>query len=298
MDRIRRDGENRFLEVMGVDELELMTPALAGVLHLRDEVQRLAGLRAHRGDGEQGPDVLTRRFAVALLDLVARPVAADDLLEQPEVGGQVIGMRDVLKPQGPQRVLVVAGEPAQSRIHAAEGAVELHDGLADGSVLERQPEAFMRFQQLAVVRPRLGHVLDEAHPAEQRAVLITHGGELVLQDAIELRSLDGDGLARERLAVRALEPGGHIRAEGRGQRLALDHLTGQPDVSQTASPSGQESQLVVIDEQRTTREVSAQRAQPGARELLGPGSPASLAGAAGAHDADGSRLLHGPPFGG
>ena len=90
---------------MGVDELELMTPALAGVLHLRDEVQRLARLRAHRGDGEQRPDVLTRRLAVALLDLVGRPLAADDLLEQSEVGGQVIGMRDVLKPQGQQRFL-------------------------------------------------------------------------------------------------------------------------------------------------------------------------------------------------
>ena len=84
---------------MGVDELELMTPALAGVLHLRDEVQRLAGLRAHRGDGEQGPDVLARRLAVALLDLVGRPFTADDLLEQLEVGSQILGMRDVLKPQ-------------------------------------------------------------------------------------------------------------------------------------------------------------------------------------------------------
>ena len=105
--------------------------------------------------------------------------------------------------------------------------------------------------------------------------------------------------AGEGLAVGALEAGGDVRPERRGQRLAFDHLARQADVGQTASPGGQEPQLVVVDEQRATGEIAAQWAQPGARELLGPGAPASLAGAAGTHDADGgSRLWHGPPFGG
>ena len=89
-----------------------------------------------------------------------------------------------------------------------ERPVNLHDGLADRGVLEFEPETLVRFQQLTVVGPSLGHVLDEAHPAEQGAVLITHGGELVLQDAIELGGLDGDAFPGEGLAVRAFEAGG------------------------------------------------------------------------------------------
>src|SRR5436190_22488273 len=115
--------------------------ALGDVLDLGDEVQGPTVLVAHDRDRQQDPDDRTLLGEVALLHLVRRAVAVDELVDVGEVGVEVVGVGDVREGQFLQLVLAVADQVAQRAVDLEEAPVEPDQGHADRRVGERGLEA-------------------------------------------------------------------------------------------------------------------------------------------------------------
>ncbi|GAB3656795.1 hypothetical protein GCM10027596_11430 [Nocardioides korecus] len=106
-------------------------------------MQRSAGAVADQADREVDPD----HVAVAVEVALAQPVAGDqplgELLEQLQVPGQVLGVRDLLEGQGHQLVGRVAEHGREGLVDAAEAALQRDQGDPYGRVVDREAPALL-----------------------------------------------------------------------------------------------------------------------------------------------------------
>ena len=86
---------------------------LGDVLHLRDDIERVALLIADDRHGHQHPDVVAPGVAVALLDLIAGDLAGHEVSPVLRVEIDVVGVRHRAKRRGLQLVLGVSGDPTE-----------------------------------------------------------------------------------------------------------------------------------------------------------------------------------------
>jgi len=155
---VEQSGER--VVVGQVAQLRLVAAALGHVLHLAEEVQRLAVRAAHERARQRRPHRLAVGVQVALLGAVGLGLAGDHRGHRVPVGVAVVRVgerRDVAPLQRPARVPEQARERA---VDALEVPVGRGDGHADRRLLEGRAEARLRLLD----RGLRGHALgDVAH---------------------------------------------------------------------------------------------------------------------------------------
>ncbi len=88
--------------------------ALRDVLDLRHEVERLATLISDQRDGQEHPEVMPAGMTVALLDLVARDLAAEEVVEGAFVAVDVLGVRDGVESRRFELLPGMTDDPTES----------------------------------------------------------------------------------------------------------------------------------------------------------------------------------------
>ena len=160
----QRIPEGELVEVHEVlPELLFGLLALGDVLHLADEVDRLAGGPPHERYTQEAPRDRAVRAYVALLELEAVDLSvehAQDLLDV-EVDVVLMGHRPNVEPG--QLLLRPSDQVAQGRIGGEEPPVEVHEGHPDGSRLEGALKARVSLLKgpLGLGRAALADVVEE-----------------------------------------------------------------------------------------------------------------------------------------
>ena len=125
-------------------ELTVEPLSVGDVLHLRHEIPSVAVSIANQGHRQLRPDRRPVTAQVALLQLVARDAAAEQLAEELDVGVEVVGMGDVVERPAGQLLGGVAENCAQRRIDVQAVAVQVDEGHADRRILEGAAEVLVR----------------------------------------------------------------------------------------------------------------------------------------------------------
>jgi len=101
-------------------------------------VERATVRSADQRDRQVAPDDLPVRVKVALAEPVGVDLAGQCLVEQLEVGIEVLVVGELLEAPRDQLVLVVAEHLAQGPVDHQQVTIEADQGHADGRVLERE----------------------------------------------------------------------------------------------------------------------------------------------------------------
>ncbi len=156
--------------------------AFRDVLHLRDEVQRLAAGSAHQRGREIDPHDMPVAVEISFLHSVKPEFSGDQLRDVIQVLRQVFGMRDVLKRLPQQSRLAVAEDIGQRAVHAQPASIEPDDRHADAGKLERVAETFFATQQRCFGLFAVRHIRHESVP-EHAAVTFTRRDRVRQQPA-------------------------------------------------------------------------------------------------------------------
>jgi hypothetical protein len=95
----------------------------------------------HHHRGQRAPDDAAVGGDVALVDPVGAPAPLDALVEQSQIRIQIVGVGDLLKRKGRQRLSAVAEHRPQRAVGAQERTVQADDGHPDRRVRQGQLKA-------------------------------------------------------------------------------------------------------------------------------------------------------------
>ena len=180
--------------------------ALGDVLDLGDEVQRAALAVAYERDGEHRRDDVPAGVEVAALHLVVADLSGEQLADVLDVGGEVVGVGDVLERLGEQLLGGVAGDREQRLVDADPAARGCEQRHSDRGLLEDELEALLGVAASFLGVLAGGDVARDDDAADGRAVLTAQRPDLDLVAAgvVGRPDLQRAGLAVQRGAVERL----------------------------------------------------------------------------------------------
>jgi hypothetical protein len=142
------------------------------VLDMANEARGRPGSVGDHRYRKQPPCQRSVGSPVALLELVAGDLPASQTLEQFEIGGEVVGVRDGLKVRSKQILRRSTEQPSEGVVGHQEPAIRGDDGDADRGRRERRLEARLRGVERRFCGLTFADVAGYRGDADHRAALV------------------------------------------------------------------------------------------------------------------------------